>query len=202
MGVRPVDVRRVGDDHRKARCIRERRKPAAVAHLDGQPQGGAVGAGQRGRGRHPVHRPYIGIRSLRLERKGDGTGARAQIQQGAGAARQAGQRLFHQHLGIGARDQGGRAHFQRQRPELPLTDEVGNGLTIEATGKPARQGRLLGGIELVLRPGHQIAAPTIQQMTEQGIGVGTGGFPGGQGRHDMGAGLLDLHQLLSAREAS
>ena len=71
------------------------------------------------------------------------------------------QRLFHQHLGIGARDQGGRAHFQRQRPELPLTNEMGNGLTIEATGKPARQGRLLGGIELVLRPGHQIAAPAM-----------------------------------------
>jgi hypothetical protein len=30
-------------------------------------------------------------------------------------------------------------------------------------------------------------------MAEQRIGVGTGGFPKGQGRYDVGTSLLDLH---------
>ncbi len=67
--------------------------------------------------------------------------------------------------------------LQRQGPELPLTDEVGDGFTGQPTVKPALQGGLLGGIELTLRPGHQVAAPAIQQMAEQRIGVGTGGIP-------------------------
>ena len=64
MGIRPVDIGRIGDNHRKTRCIRQGLEPAAVPHCDGQPQGGAVGAGQDGGVRHPIHRPYIGIRSL------------------------------------------------------------------------------------------------------------------------------------------
>ncbi|MNH12926.1 hypothetical protein D3C79_724800 [compost metagenome] len=62
--IRPVDIGRVGDDHGKARRVRERFKPAAVAHLDGQPQGRAVGAGQRRRLRHPVNGPQVEIRAL------------------------------------------------------------------------------------------------------------------------------------------
>ncbi|MNH12925.1 hypothetical protein D3C79_724790 [compost metagenome] len=111
--------------------------------------------------------------------------------------RQPGQRLLHQHLGVRSRDQGRRADLQRQRPEFPLTDEVGDGLASEAACEPALQGRLLGGIELALRPGHQVAAPALQQMAEQRIGVGTGRFPLGQYRHDMCSSLLDLHQAHS-----
>ena len=70
---------------------------------------------------------------------------------------------------------------------------MGDGFAIETAFEPALQGHLLGGIELALRPGHQVAAPAIQQMAEQRIGVGTGGFPKGQGRYDVGTSLLDLH---------
>ena len=70
---------------------------------------------------------------------------------------------------------------------------MSDGFTGQPTVKPPLQGGLLGGIELALRPGHQVAAPAIQQMAEQRIGVGTGGFPQGQGRYDVGTSLLDLH---------
>lgn len=104
------------------------------------------------------------------------------------------QRLFDQHLGIGARDQGSRAHLERQRPELPFPHQMGDGFASQPTSEPPLQPFLLRRIQLALRPGHKITAPAIEQMAEQHVGVGAGRLASGQGRHYMGASLLDLHQ--------
>lgn len=194
----PVDVGRVGDDHRKARRLAwrgldQRFEPAAVAHLDGQTKGGAVGTGQGCRCRHPVHRPYIGIRSLRLERQCNGAGAGAQISraQGPAGSRASACSTSTSVSGRGIRVAGLTLSGSDQNSRSPMRWAMGSPLR-RRSSQPCRMACWAASSS---RSGsHQVAAPALQQMAEQRIGIGAGDSR--QGRHDVGASLLDLHQLL------
>src|SRR5690606_30233347 len=85
--------------------------------------------------------------------------------------RQQVERSFHQQLGIRARNQGVRRHFQIQTPEALMAEDIGHRLALAAALQTRLKQRQLIGIRLTLGPGPQIAARLVQRGRQQQLGV-------------------------------
>jgi acetyl esterase/lipase len=185
--VHVFDVRRVAGDNVIAFAA-DRREPVAVVERDAQPERARVARCDLERRLARIHGMHGGVRALLGDGQCDGTAAGTEIKHAA-AHWQASEHQLHEQLGFRPRDQRGRCHFQRQRPEVAPAGDVGHGLPGRAARHEGLEAFLTRWVQLVIRVGEEPGAVHAQRMRQQGLGleaVAQGVAGGTQDRADIG----------------